>query len=97
MLGRSGESDLVLPDKFTSRRHALISRRDGGYVIEDLGSHNGTRVNGKQIAGAVAIGDGDVVKLSCFVISVDEVSVSPAYVVASSSSHNASGFFRPSP
>ena len=96
LLGRSSQSDLILPDKFASRRHALISRRDGGYVIEDLGSHNGTRVNGKQIDRAVAIGDGDIVELSSFVISVDEVSVPPAYVAASSSSHSSSGFFRPS-
>ena len=97
MLGRSSQSDIVLPDKFTSRRHALISRTDGGYVIEDLGSHNGTRVNGEQIDRAVAIRDGDVVKLSCFVISVDEVSVPPAFIAASSSSqHSSSGFFRPS-
>ena len=65
-------------------------------MIEDLRSHNGTRVNGKQIDRAVATRDGDVVKLSCFVISVDEVSVPPAYIAASSSSHSSSGLFRPS-
>ena len=96
LLGRSSDSDLLLPDKFTSRRHALIVRTDDGYVIKDLGSHNGTRVNGKQIDRAVAIGDGDVVKLSSFVIFVDEVSVPPAYVVASSSSLTSSSGFRPS-
>ncbi len=96
VLGRSRQSDLVLSDKFISRRHALIIRTDGGYAIKDLRSHNGTRVNGEQIDRAVAIRDGDVVKLSCFVISVDEVSVPPAFVAASSSSHLSSGFFRPS-
>ena len=95
VLGRSSESDLVLPDKFTSRRHARIVRTDVGYLIEDLSSHNGTLVNGKQIDRPVPIRDGDVVKLSSFVIFVDEVSVPPAYLAASSSSLTSSSGFRP--
>jgi pSer/pThr/pTyr-binding forkhead associated (FHA) protein len=95
VLGRSSDSDLVLPDKFTSRRHARIVCSDDGYSIEDLGSHNGTHVNGKQIDRAVAIGDGDVVKLSSFVIFVEEVSMPPAYISASSSSLTSSSGFRP--
>ena len=97
VLGRSSQSDIVLAGKFTSRRHALITRTDDGYLIEDLGSHNGTRLNGKRIDGAAVIGDGDVVEVSCFVISAETVSVPPAHVAASSSVvHNSSGFFSPS-
>ena len=96
VLGRSKQSDVFLPTRFTSRRHARIVRTDDGYVIEDLQSHNGTRVNGKQIDRAVAIRDGDVVELSCFVITVAEVSVPAAYIAASSSSlHSSSGLFSP--
>ena len=95
VLGRSSQCDLVLPTKFTSRRHARIVRIDDGYVIEDLRSHNGTRVNGEQLDRAVALCDGDVVELSCFVITVAEISVPPAYIAASSSLHSSSGSLSP--
>ena len=65
-----------------------------GYAIKDLGAHNGTRVNGKPIDRAVAIRDGDVVRLSSFVIFVDEESMPPAYIAASSSSLTSSSDFR---
>ena len=73
----------------------LLVQRVGRPSIEDLGSHNGTRVNGKRIDRAVAIRDGDVVKLSSFVIFVDEVSMPPAYIAASSSSRTSFSGIRP--
>lgn len=42
LLGRNPECTLVLNDDFASGRHARIFRRDGGWVVEDLGSTNGT-------------------------------------------------------
>lgn len=51
-IGRDGDNDLVIDETFpqwqtVSRQHALISRHERGYVIEDLGSQNGVRVNGR--------------------------------------------------
>jgi len=45
IIGRLAESDVVVPDPGASRRHAEVRRQDGEFVISDLGSMNGTRVN----------------------------------------------------
>jgi hypothetical protein len=48
-VGRSQENDIVINDPNVSRRHARISRSDGGFVVEDLGSTNGTLLDGAPI------------------------------------------------
>ncbi|HET6885498.1 MAG TPA: DUF3662 and FHA domain-containing protein [Rubrobacteraceae bacterium] len=48
-VGRSHENDIVINDPNVSRRHARISRADGGFVVEDLGSTNGTLLDGAPI------------------------------------------------
>ena len=50
-------------DRQISRRHAVIRRSDGGLTIEDLGSSNGTRVNGRLISGATQLRPGDRIEL----------------------------------
>lgn len=61
-LGRTG-ADVVLDDPTVSRLHAVVAEVSGGWVLEDLGSRNGTYVNGRRVAGPVALRDGDVVRL----------------------------------
>lgn len=63
VLGRDSGCDWVLDDARVSREHARIAPGEGEYVLEDLGSRNGTRVNGAPIAGTVALRDGDLVDL----------------------------------
>jgi pSer/pThr/pTyr-binding forkhead associated (FHA) protein len=46
-----------------SRRHAQISRRDDGYVIEDLNSTNGTFINAQRVVGVVPLTPGDLIEL----------------------------------
>jgi hypothetical protein len=58
IIGRLEESDLVLADPGVSRRHAEVRRRDGKYVIADLGSTNGTMVNEATI-GERELEEGD--------------------------------------
>jgi hypothetical protein len=48
-LGRSQENDIVINDPNVSRKHARISRADNGFVVEDLGSTNGTLLDGAPI------------------------------------------------
>ncbi|MEA2180689.1 MAG: hypothetical protein QOG77_3986, partial [Solirubrobacteraceae bacterium] len=48
-IGRVVENDVVLEDDGISRRHAEIRRGDDGWTIADLGSKNGTRVNGERL------------------------------------------------
>jgi hypothetical protein len=48
-VGRSQENDIVVPDPNVSRRHARLSRADNGFIVEDLGSTNGTLLDGAPI------------------------------------------------
>jgi hypothetical protein len=57
-VGRSQENDIVINDPNVSRRHARISRADNGFVVEDLGSTNGTLLDGAPI-GREMIEGGD--------------------------------------
>jgi hypothetical protein len=62
VIGRGAECDLVLADGHVSRRHARLDARDRVLVLTDLGSTNGTRVNGHRIT-EVVLGDGDAIEL----------------------------------
>ena len=48
-IGRSNDNDLILADNTVSRYHTEIQKRKNGYILADLGSYNGTRLNGKSI------------------------------------------------
>ncbi|AFE06061.1 adenylate cyclase [Corallococcus coralloides DSM 2259] len=58
-IGRTSENDLVLHDHGVSRRHARITARDGRYFAEDVGSANGTQLNGQPLSGEKQLRDGD--------------------------------------
>ena len=62
VLGRSREADLRVPDENVSRRHAEVRLEDDGYWIVDLGSMNGTLVNGKR-ADRARLNEGDRIVL----------------------------------
>jgi len=62
-IGRATESALAIPSLALSRHHARILRRDGGYVLEDRGSRNGTYLNGVAIAEPMPLADGDEIRL----------------------------------
>jgi hypothetical protein len=58
-IGRALECDCVLADPTVSRRHARLRRRDDRWVLADLGSTNGTRLNGWRVAEEVELRAGD--------------------------------------
>jgi hypothetical protein len=61
-IGRAPECELVLRDSSVSRRHARVFARDGVLILTDLGSTNGTLVNGNRIT-EVALGAGDRIQI----------------------------------
>jgi adenylate cyclase len=63
-LGRGFENSIVLNDNLSSREHAMIRRNASGFcILTDLGSRNGTRLNGRPVATAVQLTDGDVLQI----------------------------------
>src|SRR5437588_7852558 len=62
-LGRDITNDIVINDPEVSRHHGRLTRGGGGYTLEDLGSTNGTFVNGQRLSGARPLAGGDVVGL----------------------------------
>jgi pilus assembly protein CpaF len=69
-IGRAQENDLILPVPSVSKRHARLLIKDGRYVLMDLGSTNGTFVNGKQINGPVVVKPGDRISIGEFELSL---------------------------
>lgn len=65
------EADISLDDGEVSRRHALVRRAGGGIEILDLGSQNGTWVNGERISSATLLGHGDEVRLGQTTLRVE--------------------------
>jgi pSer/pThr/pTyr-binding forkhead associated (FHA) protein len=65
-VGRSPESDVFLDDVTVSRAHAVIERRDGdAFFVRDIGSLNGTYVNGEQV-DETKLASGDEVQIGMF-------------------------------
>jgi predicted component of type VI protein secretion system len=61
MMGRDVTNDVVLGDAEVSRQHARITRTPAGYMLEDLGSTNGTFVNGERLAAPRVLNAGDLI------------------------------------
>jgi hypothetical protein len=62
-LGRSRQCDVVLNDPNVSRQHAEIRPRGGSWVLTDLGSTNGSSLNGRRIEGSEVIKAGDEIEI----------------------------------
>ncbi len=62
-LGRDITNDIVINDPEVSRHHARLTQTGTGYTLEDLGSTNGTFVNGQRLTGARVLANGDMVGL----------------------------------
>ncbi len=77
IIGRSSESDLMIADRFLSRQHARLQLKGEQWFAEDLGSRNGTLLNGKRIEGSEPIKPGDDLQLCGSVISVQEMAATP--------------------
>jgi len=63
-IGRDEDCDVVLVERQVSRHHAQIRRTDSRHVLEDLGSKNGTYVNGRQVTGPYTLQDGDEIQIA---------------------------------
>jgi hypothetical protein len=62
-IGRSGEADVTIDDRYASGVHARIFTRDGRTYIEDMNSTNGTLLNDASLRGEAQLIDGDIVRI----------------------------------
>jgi serine phosphatase RsbU (regulator of sigma subunit)/pSer/pThr/pTyr-binding forkhead associated (FHA) protein len=69
-IGRSSHCEVHIADASVSRRHAEIVRRGDRFFIRDLGSHNGTRVNGTEVREPFEIDPGDRIEVGDLTLSV---------------------------
>lgn len=69
-LGRADENDIVLSGDLVSRKHARITASGDDLVIEDLGSRNGSRLNGQPFTGTAGLKPGDLVHVGENTLSI---------------------------
>ncbi|MEO0326833.1 MAG: FHA domain-containing protein, partial [Myxococcota bacterium] len=71
-IGRQEGNTIRLTERNVSRRHAVLRRDAGGFAIEDLGSHNGVRINGRRIEGQAPLAAEDQVAIGDYVVTLHE-------------------------
>ncbi len=80
-IGRKEGNTIRLTDRNVSRRHAKLQKQNGGYVLQDLGSYNGTVINGTRLSDQRALKMGDQIVIGDYKLNIVEESaaqVAPA-------------------
>ncbi len=86
-IGRSPENDICIPERHVSRQHAVISFRDGIFVISDLSSVNGTFVNDRRLSDPFPLAHGDVIRLYVPILNFAATATEEEQEVARSTGH----------
>jgi hypothetical protein len=71
VLGRSRDNDVVIDDPNVSRHHAEVRPSGGSWIVNDLGSTNGIKVNGRRVNGPQSLKGGDVIELGTSSVTFD--------------------------
>lgn len=97
-IGRDSTTEIVINDAEVSRRHARLTFQGGKYVLEDLGSTNGTFVNGQRLSGPRVLKPGEVISFGEQIMLVFEaVNLDPGATMVSPRAAAVSAAPRPMP
>ncbi len=97
-IGRDSTNEIVINDAEVSRRHSRLTFQGGKYVLEDLGSTNGTFVNGQRLAGPRVLKPGEVVSFGEQIVLVFEaVNLDPGATMVSPRAAAVPASQRPAP
>jgi hypothetical protein len=97
-LGRDSGNSIAINDAEISRRHARLSFQGGKYVLEDIGSTNGTFVNNQRLGGPYVLKPGDVISFGEQIALIYEsINFDPGATVASPRAAMAPGRVTPIP
>lgn len=82
IIGRDERCDLVVPERQVSRQHTTITLEGDGYVVRDLGSKNGTFVNGRELDEPHVLQDGDEIQIAycCKLAFVGAEATAPVFL-----------------
>jgi pSer/pThr/pTyr-binding forkhead associated (FHA) protein len=69
-IGRRPDSAICLEAQSVSRQHAQIVFEDGLFLVEDVGSRNGTFINGHRLAGRIPLGEHDTLQIGPYCLSL---------------------------
>ena len=70
VIGRSPDADIRISDPYSSEFHARVGIQDGDVVVHDLGSTNGTYVNGRRVTSPTLVTRGDTVQIGKTILEV---------------------------
>lgn len=70
VLGRSDETDVVLDDPYASEFHLRLVSQENGMMLHDLGSTNGTYVNGRRVSAPTELKHGDTIQVGKTVMEI---------------------------
>jgi len=72
MIGRTPANTIQLRDQTASRKHCMINLEADVFLLRDMGSGNGTKVNGKRVQDSHTLSDGDRVQVGTTVLTFKE-------------------------
>jgi len=94
VVGRSSDAEIAVPDRAMSRRHARLFRSGDRWYVEDLGSRNGTVLDGRRIESPTVLAAGSILRVGATTINVDGSEVG-AVMVGDAAGFDSRTVFRP--
>ncbi len=70
VIGRSPDADIRISDPYSSEFHTRVGIQDGQVVVHDLGSTNGTYINGRRVTSPTSVGRGDTIQIGKTILEI---------------------------